>query len=80
MTEPRIVLGDIVMGESTRWHEGRLWFCDWGAGEIIVLGEDDRPEVVARRPGMQFCIDWLPDGRLLVTGPDGALACQEADG
>jgi sugar lactone lactonase YvrE len=30
--------------------------------------------------GLPFCIDWLPDGRLLVTGADGKLLRQEGDG
>jgi sugar lactone lactonase YvrE len=80
MVEPRVLLDDLVMGESARWHDGRLWFCDWGAGEIIVLGADGKPEVVARMAGLPFCIDWLPDGRLLVTGPDGKVLRREADG
>ena len=80
MAQPTVLLGDIVMGESTRWHEGRLWFCDWGAGEVIVLGADGKPEVVARMQGLPFCIDWLPDGRLLVTAADGRLLRREADG
>jgi sugar lactone lactonase YvrE len=66
MSEPRVVLDEIVLGESPRWHDGRIWFCDWGAGEVIVVNADDKPEVVARMQGMPFCIDWLPDGRLLV--------------
>jgi sugar lactone lactonase YvrE len=66
MSEPRVVLDEIVLGESPRWHEGRIWFCDWGAGEVIVVDADGKPEVVARMQGMPFCIDWLPDGRLLV--------------
>jgi sugar lactone lactonase YvrE len=66
MAEPRVLLTDIVLGESPRWHDGRIWFCDWGAGQIIVLDADGKPEVVARIEGMPFCIDWLPDGRLLV--------------
>ena len=80
MTTPEVVLSDIVMGESTRWHEGRLWFCDWVAGEVIVVSADGKPEVVARMAGLPFCIDWLPDGRLLVTGHDGRLLRREADG
>jgi len=79
MTGPSIVLGDIVMGESVRWHDGRLWFCDWGAGEVIVV-DQGKPEVVARVQGLPFCIDWLPDGRMLVTGADGKLRRQEPDG
>jgi sugar lactone lactonase YvrE len=27
----------IAMGESPRWHEGRLWFSDWGLGRVLAL-------------------------------------------
>ena len=27
----------IGLGESPRWHEGRLWFSDWVAHEVIAL-------------------------------------------
>ena len=81
MAEPRVLLTDIVLGESPRWHGGRIWFCDWGAGEVLALGADGKPEVVARMRGMPFCIDWLPDGRLLiVAGPQQRLLRQEPDG
>lgn len=79
MSEPRVVLSGLVMGESVRWHDGRLWFCDWGAGEIIRL-DGDRAEVMARMPGLPFCITWLPDGRLLVVdGPGGRLLRPDDD-
>src|SRR4051812_1514645 len=77
MAAPLVLLADRVMGESARLHDGRFWFADWGAGEIVVLG-DDGPEVVARMSGMPFCIDWLPDGRMLVVdGPGGAVLRRE---
>jgi sugar lactone lactonase YvrE len=75
----RVVLDGLVMGESTRWHEGRLWFCDWGAGQIIAVDRDE-PEVVARIDDFPFCIDWLPDGRLLVITGRGLLLRREPDG
>ncbi|MGX6603652.1 SMP-30/gluconolactonase/LRE family protein [Micromonosporaceae bacterium Da 78-11] len=79
MTDPRVVLTGLVMGESARWHGGRLWFSDWGAGEIIRV-DDGRPEVVARMDGFPFCLDWLPDGRLLVLdGPGGRLLRQDSE-
>ena len=28
------------MGESPRWHDGRLWVADWGAGEILAIDPD----------------------------------------
>lgn len=30
MNEPDVALTGVVFGESPRWHEGRLWFSDWG--------------------------------------------------
>jgi hypothetical protein len=29
----------VVLGESPpRWHDGRLWFSDWGANQVLALG------------------------------------------
>ncbi|WP_433298726.1 SMP-30/gluconolactonase/LRE family protein [Actinoplanes sp. CA-030573] len=72
MAEPRVVLTDIVMGESARWHDGRLWFCDWGAGEVIRL-DDEGPTVVATNEGLPFCIDWIGDDLVVLDGPAALL-------
>jgi sugar lactone lactonase YvrE len=82
MSEPRVVKDGLVMGESPRWHGGRLWVCDWGAREILAIGADGTSEiVVAGAPALPFCIDWLPDGRLLVVdGRGGRLLRRERDG
>jgi sugar lactone lactonase YvrE len=78
MADPRVILTDVVLGESPRWHDGRIWFCDWGTGEVIVVDADGAREVVARTQGMPFCIDWLPDGRLLViAGPQRQILRQD---
>jgi sugar lactone lactonase YvrE len=70
MAELRVLLSDLVIGESPRWHDGRLWFANWGAEEIIAVDLDGNAEVVAKGPpGLGWSIDWLPDGTLLVTGP-----------
>ena len=72
----------LAMGESPRWHENRLWFTDWGAQEIVAVDLDGNREVVVRTPfGLPFCIDWLPDGRLLiVSGRECLLLRRELDG
>jgi sugar lactone lactonase YvrE len=67
----------IQMGESPRWHDGRLWMCDWIAGEVLVFDADGNREVVARVDGLPFSIDWLPDGRLLTTTPRGVVVGPE---
>ena len=77
--EGQVLLSDLVIGESPRWHEDRLWFANWGAGEIVAVDLEGNAEVVAQGPpGLGWSIDWLPDGRLLVTGEE--LMRMELDG
>jgi sugar lactone lactonase YvrE len=66
MTELRTVTEGIALGESPRWHDGRLWFADWGAREVIAVSPDGEREVVVRMPSMPFSLDSLPDGRLVI--------------
>ena len=78
----RTLMTGLAMGESPRWHEGRLWFSDWGAQEIIAVDVSGNSEIVVRVPFfLPFCIDWLPDGRLLiVSGRECLLLRRELDG
>jgi len=84
MSEPRTIMTGIVFGESPRWHDGRLWFSDWARQEIIMVTPSGHSETVLSGPDNGFgpaCIDWLPDGRLLlVSGRRRALLRREADG
>jgi sugar lactone lactonase YvrE len=63
----RTLMEGIGLGESPRWHEGRLWFSDWVAHQVIALDEDGNGEVMARVDAFPFSIDWLPEGPMLVT-------------
>ena len=78
-------LRELVTGrglvEAPRWHDGRLYFSDWTAGEVLAVDGDGRTEVVARVASLPLCSAWLPDGRLLiVSSADGRLLRREADG
>src|SRR3954454_17115882 len=74
-------MSGLAFPESPRWHDGRLWFSDWGAHEVIALDLEGRSEVIARVPSFPMCIDRLPDGRLLiVSANDGLLLRREPDG
>jgi sugar lactone lactonase YvrE len=66
MSALRTLISGLSFGESPRWHEGRLWVCDWGAEQLIAVDLDGHSEVVCRVQSFPFCIDWLPDGRLLI--------------
>jgi sugar lactone lactonase YvrE len=75
------LMTDIVMGESPRWHDDRLWFSDWGAHEVVAVDLAGDSETIVRVPAFPFSIDWLPDGRLLiVAGSDRRLLRMERDG
>ena len=76
---PTVLLDGLAYVESPRWHEGRLWFAHWGTGEIVAADLDGNSEVTGHGPsGLGWTIDWLPDGRLLVTGKE--LLRREPDG
>ena len=52
-----------------RWHDGRLWFSDWGTNEIIAIDLDGHRDVIGPG-GAGAAVNWLPDGRMLVTGAE----------
>jgi sugar lactone lactonase YvrE len=82
MSETRLVIDGLGFPESTRWHDGRAWLCNWGAGEVLAVTPDGDREVAARLSPqtLPFSIDWLPDGRLLIIdGPRGLLLRQDSD-
>ncbi len=69
----RVLATGLAMGESPRWHDGRLWLCDWLAGEVLTVDADARTEVVRRIGGLPFSVDWLPDGREVYTTNRGVV-------
>jgi sugar lactone lactonase YvrE len=77
--ETRILLDGLGMGESPRWHGGRLWFSNWGTDEIVAVDLKGNTEVMGRGGGGSgWAVNWLADGRMLVTG--GELVRVEPDG
>jgi sugar lactone lactonase YvrE len=80
--QAQVVLTGLGFGESPRWHEGRLWLANWGTQQIVAVDEAGNSSVMARVPTtIPYCIDWLPDGRLLVvSGQEGMLLRMEPDG
>jgi sugar lactone lactonase YvrE len=53
----QVLVSDLGIPESPRWHEGRLWFCNWIERQVVAVDMDGKAEVmVTRDPGQ------LPDG------------------
>jgi sugar lactone lactonase YvrE len=83
LSDVQRLLTGLAFGESPRWHEGRLWFANWGAQEIVAVDLSGKSAVIVRVPfpSFPFSIDWLPDGRLLIaSASDRPLLRREADG
>ncbi len=91
LPEVQTLMTGLLFVESPRWHDDRLWFSDWGMQEVIAVDLEGKSEVIVRVPTVverdgpvargPFCIDWLPDGRLLiVSGRDRLLLRREPDG
>jgi sugar lactone lactonase YvrE len=82
MAEPQTLMTGIAFGESPRWHDHRLWFSDWVAQEIIAVDLEGTSEVIVRVPfpSIPMCIDFLPDGRLLVVSTHERLLLRREAG
>jgi sugar lactone lactonase YvrE len=78
-SETRVLLDGLGMGESPRWHDGRLWFSSWGTNEIVAVDLAGTSEAMGSGGGgAGWAVNWLPDGCMLVTG--GELMRVEPDG
>jgi len=77
----RVLMDGLLLGESPRWHDGRLWFADWVAERLYSMDETGKSRIEAHIASLPFSIDWLPDGRLLVVNArENKLQRREADG
>ena len=76
-----VLMDGIAFGESPRWHDNKLWFSDWGAGRVYSVAADGSSTLEAEVESFPLCIDFLPDGRLLlVSSADRRVLRREPDG
>src|SRR6516165_1667544 len=83
MSGLQVLMEGVAFGESPRWHDGRLWFSDWGAQEVVAVDDHGEREtiVLVDFPAFPMCIDFAPDGVLLVVaGRDGRMWRRDPDG
>ena len=81
MSEIRTLLTGRGLVESPRWHDDRLYFSDWYAGEVVAVDLAGHSEVIARVDSLPLCTAWLPDGRLvIVSSREGRLLRREPGG
>jgi len=61
-----VLLDNLTFPEGPRWHDGRLWFSDFYAHEVIAVDLAGQRETIVQVPGQPSGLGWTPDGRLLV--------------
>lgn len=64
--DAELVLDGLVFPEGPRWHEGRLWFSDMHAHEVVAVTPDGDRETIVEVPNQPSGLGFLPDGRLLI--------------
>ena len=77
------LIADLGYGESPRWHDGKLWFCNWTMQQVVAIGINGKIETTITLPftSFPFSIDWLPDGRLvIISASDQPLLRMESNG
>jgi sugar lactone lactonase YvrE len=79
--ETKTLLDGLCFPEGPRWHEGKLWFSDMHAHQVVRVGLDGRAENVVEVKEAPSGLGWLPDGRMLVVSMhDRKLLRRERDG
>jgi sugar lactone lactonase YvrE len=63
---PSVLLDGLAFPEGPRWHDGRFWFSDMHAGEVIAVDAAGNREVITVVPNDPSGLGWQADGRLLV--------------
>ena len=85
MPELRTLLAGLRFGESPRWHEERLWFCDWAAEQLrakpsaarsIKTYATQKEAIVAARE----LVKRGTSGRIVVHGRDGSMRSTDVRG
>ena len=66
MHHPEVLIDGLRFPEGPRWHEGRLWFSDMHAQQVLAVDMEGRTETIVHVPNDPSGLGWLPDGRLLV--------------
>jgi sugar lactone lactonase YvrE len=67
MTSTTVLHSGLHFGEGPRWHEGRLWYSDFGDHAVHAITVDGIDERIVEIPGQPSGLGWLPDGSMVVS-------------
>ena len=77
----KVLVDGLAFPEGPRWHDGRFYFSDMHAHQVLAVDMAGKREVVCDVPGRPSGLGWLPDGRMLVVSmTDRKLIRLDRDG
>jgi sugar lactone lactonase YvrE len=62
----KVLLDGLAFPEGPRWHDGKFYFSDMHAHQVIAVDMAGKSEVICEVPAWPSGLGWLPDGRMLV--------------
>ncbi|HZC46243.1 MAG TPA: SMP-30/gluconolactonase/LRE family protein [Candidatus Acidoferrum sp.] len=62
----KVLIDGLAFPEGPRWHQGKFYFSDMHAHQVIAVDMAGTPAIVCDVPGRPSGLGWLPDGRMLV--------------
>jgi len=63
--QARVVADGLAFPEGPRWHDGRFWFTDQHAHQVLAMAADGGLETIATTEDRPGGLGWLPNGDLL---------------
>ena len=60
------LIDGLAFPEGPRWHDGKLYFSDMHAHQVIAVDMQGRSSVICEITNRPSGLGWLPDGRMLI--------------
>src|SRR5258708_20423001 len=77
----KVLLDGLAFPEGPRWHDGKFFFPDMHARQVIAVDTAGKSEVICEVPAQPSGLGWLPDGRMLIVSMlDRKLLLLDRDG
>lgn len=64
--ETTVLLDGLMFPEAPRWFDGKLWFSDMHAYQVMTVDLDGNTEKIVKVPGQPSGLGWLPTGQMLI--------------
>lgn len=77
----KVLIDGLAFAEGPRWRDGKLFFSDMHAHQVLAVDMAGRRELICEVPERPSGLGWLPDGRILVVSMrDRSLMRLDRDG